>query len=107
MRAALESREWDLVLSDHNMPRFSSTAALALLRGAGFVDLPFVIVSGQIGEEAAVAAMRSGAHDYIMKDNFARLNSAIERDLREAEGRRERQRAEGELLMSAPGQLRL
>src|SRR5215213_1568704 len=94
MEAALDGRGWDLVISDHGMPAFSSSAALGLLRRKGFVDLPFIIVSGQIGEDAAVAAMKAGAHDYLMKDNLARLNSAIERELREAEVRRERRRAE-------------
>src|SRR5215211_5871935 len=94
MEAALDGRGWDLVISDHGMPAFNSSAALALLRRKGFMDLPFIIVSGQIGEDAAVAAMKAGAHDYLMKDNLARLNSAIERELREADVRRERRRAE-------------
>jgi two-component system, NarL family, sensor histidine kinase UhpB len=94
MEAALDGASWDLVISDHSMPAFSSSAALGLLRRKGFVDLPFIIVSGQIGEDAAVAAMKAGAHDYLMKDDLARLNSAIERELREAEVRRERRRAE-------------
>ena len=94
MEAALDGRGWDLVISDHSMPNFSSSAALGLLRSKGFVDLPFIIVSGQIGEDAAVAAMKAGAHDYLMKDNLARLNSAIEREIREADVRRERRRTE-------------
>src|SRR5919112_5221307 len=97
MEAALDGRGWDLVISDHSMPNFSSSAALRLLRGKGFVDLPFIIVSGQIGEDAAVSAMKAGAHDYIMKDNLARLNSAIERELRDAEVRRSRREAEAAL----------
>jgi DNA-binding NtrC family response regulator len=68
MEEALEEQAWDLVISDHSMPAFSSLAALDLLRGKGFVDLPFIIVSGRIGEDAAVSAMKAGAHDYIMKD---------------------------------------
>src|ERR687893_2926214 len=94
MEAALDERGWDLVVSDHFMPTFSSVAALDLLRRKGFVDLPFIIVSGQIGEDAAGAAMKAGAHDSLMKDTLARLNTAIERELREAEVRRERRRAE-------------
>src|SRR5215210_8945982 len=94
MEAALDGRGWDLVISDHGMPAFDSSAALALLRRKGFVDLPFIIVSGQIGEGAAVAAMKAGAHDYLMKDNLARLNSAIERELREADVRCEHRQAE-------------
>src|SRR5829696_2165050 len=89
MEAALDGHSWDLVISDHSMPAFSSSAALGLLRRKGFVDLPFIIVSGQIGENAAVAAMKAGAQDYL-----ARLNSAIERELREADVRRERRQAE-------------
>ena len=63
MEAALEEREWDLVVADHSMPAFSSQAALELLRGKGFEDLPFIIVSGQIGEQVAVEAMKAGAQD--------------------------------------------
>src|ERR687898_1602636 len=94
MEAALDGHSWDLVISDHSMPAFSSSAALGLLRRKGFVDLPFIIVSGRIGEDAAVSAMKAGAHDYLMKDNLARLNSAIERELRDADVRRERRQAE-------------
>src|SRR5918995_914129 len=94
MEAALDGRSWDLIISDHSMPTFSSFAALGLLRRKGFVDLPFIIVSGRIGEDAAVSAMKAGADDYLMKDNLARLNSAIERELRDAEVRRERRQAE-------------
>jgi PAS domain S-box-containing protein len=97
MEAALDGANWDLVISDHSMPAFSSSAALGLLRSKGYADLPFIIVSGQIGEDAAVAAMKAGAHDYLMKNDLARLNSAIERELREAEVRRERRRARTEL----------
>src|ERR687898_1048522 len=96
MEAALEEREWDLVVADHSMPAFSSQAALELLRGKGFEDLPFIIVSGQIGEQVAVESMKAGAQDYLMKENLTRLNTAIERELREAESRRERRRAEEE-----------
>lgn len=87
------TREWDIILADYNMPHFSVPAALELLKKSE-QDLPFIIVSGHIGEEAAVAAMRAGVNDYIMKGNLARLIPAIERELREAESRRERKRAE-------------
>src|SRR5215217_6285888 len=100
MEAALDGASWDLVISDHSMPAFSSSAALGLLRRKGYVDLPFIIVSGQIGEDAAVAAMKAGAHDYLMKDNLARLNSAIERELRDAGVRRERRRDQAALRAS-------
>lgn len=87
MRAALAARPWDLVLADYSLPRFSAPAALDLLRATGR-EIPFIIVSGAVGEEAAVAAMRAGAHDYVMKGNLGRLAPAIQRELREAEGRR-------------------
>ncbi len=99
MRAALESHTWDAVISDYVMPLFSAFTALNMLRERD-LDLPFIIVSGAIGEETAVAAMKSGAHDYIMKDNLKRLVPAIERELREAEMRRERKRAQQALAES-------
>ncbi len=93
MRAALEKQEWDIVISDYILPNFSGLAALTLLRESG-LDLPFIIVSGNIGEDIAVGAMKAGAHDYIIKGNLARLVPAVERELRDAEGRREARRAE-------------
>jgi DNA-binding NtrC family response regulator len=97
LEAALGRQAWDLVLSDHNMPQFNSTAALGIVRERT-PEVPFIIVSGSIGEELAVAAMREGASDYILKDNLRRLVPAIERELREAVDRRERRRAEHALL---------
>ena len=93
MTAALNQQEWDIILSDFAMPSFSAPAALALLKISG-IDLPFIIVSGAIGEETAVTAMRAGAHDYVMKGKLARLLPAIERELREAKVRREHRQAE-------------
>jgi len=93
MTAALNQQKWDIILSDFAMPSFSASAALALLKRSG-LDLPFIIVSGAIGEETAVTAMRAGAHDYVMKGKLARLLPAIERELREAEVRREHRQAE-------------
>src|SRR5439155_682148 len=89
-----EHREqtWDLVITDWSMPQFSAPAALELLKSVE-LDLPFIIVSGTIGEDIAVAAMKAGAHDYLMKNNLARLIPAIERELQEAAGRQERKRA--------------
>ena len=95
MRAALAKQSWDIVISDYSMPHFSAPAALKVVQEVG-VDLPFIIVSGAIGEDSAVAAMKDGAHDYLMKGKLARLMPAIERELREAEVRRERQRIEEE-----------
>ncbi|MFY9531294.1 MAG: response regulator [Candidatus Acidiferrales bacterium] len=93
LRASLDTQAWDIVLSDHSMPGFSGTAALAMIRERG-LDVPFIFVSGTIGEDAAVDAMRVGAQDYIMKGNLARLLPAVEREVREAEIRRERRSVE-------------
>jgi diguanylate cyclase (GGDEF)-like protein len=91
--AALAQSGWDIVITDHNLPGFSSEAALEMVRAAA-VDLPVIIVSGSIGEDIAVAAMKAGASDYVMKNNLARLIPAIERELRDAEIRRSHRRAE-------------
>ena len=99
MKTALAKQDWDLVIADYNLPRFSGPAALEIFKENG-QDIPFVVVSAAIGEEKAVAMMKSGAHDYIMKDNPARLVPAVERELREAAGRRERRRAEDDLVKS-------
>lgn len=99
MQAALDGAQWDIVISDYNMPLFSAPAALSLLQESS-LDLPFIIVSGAIGEEVAVNAMKAGAHDYIMKDNLARLIPAVERELREAERRRQRRQAQEALRVS-------
>jgi two-component system cell cycle sensor histidine kinase/response regulator CckA len=96
MRAALGSKRWDFVISDWSMPNFSALAALSVVAELG-LDIPFVIVSGTIGEEVAVSAMRAGAHDYIIKGNLARLGPAIERELRDARVRAARRFAEEEL----------
>jgi len=93
LSAALAKGGWDIVLSDHGLPKFNSLQALNMLHESG-LDLPFIIVSGSIGEDLAVAAMKSGAHDYIMKNNLARLGPAVEREMREAETRRARKAAE-------------
>ena len=99
MRTALAQPDWDIVLADYKMPQFSASAALEILKASGR-DLPFIIVSGTIGEEKAVAMMKAGAHDYVMKHNLARLVPAVARELGEAEGRRERRLAEAALLKS-------
>jgi signal transduction histidine kinase len=93
MRSALELNPWDLVICDWSMPKFSAPAALELLKALK-CDIPFIIVSGTIGEEAAVEAMRSGAHDYVLKDRLTRLVPAIERELRERATREEFRQAE-------------
>ena len=93
MKAALDQQTWDVVISDYSMPHFSGLAALTLLKESK-LGLPFIILSGAIGEETAVGAMKAGAHDYIMKGNLARLIPAIERELQDAEVRRERKALE-------------
>jgi PAS domain S-box-containing protein len=95
MRSALANRKWDIVVSDYILPKFSGLAALALIKESG-LDLPFIIVSGNIGEDTAVGAMRAGANDYILKGNLKRLVPAVERELREAVVRRDRKRIEDE-----------
>lgn len=93
MQAALDRQAWDIVIADYTLPRFSAPAALELLQRQ-HRDLPFIIVSGTIGEDAAVAAMRAGAHDYLLKDNLVRLLPAVARELREARERQKRLEAE-------------
>lgn len=99
MKAALSSREWDVILCDYSMPQFNALVALALMKEMK-LDIPFIIISGNVGEALAVEAMRSGAHDYLMKENLIRLEPTIERELLESGNRRARRRAEGELLLS-------
>lgn len=93
MRAALASKEWDLILSDYNMPCFSTPEALSILKKSG-IDVPFIIISGAIGEENAVQLMKEGAHDYVMKGHIQRLVPVIKRELQEAEERKSRRKAE-------------
>ncbi len=93
MDRALARQQWDLVIADYSIPNFNSMAALALLKERGH-DLPFIIVSGTITEETAVATMKAGAHDYLLKGTLKRLIPAIERELREAESRRKRRKSE-------------
>lgn len=89
----LHNREWDIILSDYHMPGFGGEELISIVRGEGF-DIPIIIVSGAIGEEAAVALVKSGADDYVMKDNLIRLIPSISRALKEADDRKERRRAE-------------
>src|SRR3990172_7176144 len=93
MRAAWGKGAWDIVISDYSLPQFDGRAALTLLRETG-QDIPFIVVSGAIGEETAVAMMKAGAHDYLMKGNLPRLAPAVERELAQAETRQERKQAE-------------
>lgn len=93
MKTELITKTWDIVYSDFSMPQFSAFDALAILHSTG-LDIPFIIVSGTIGEDRAVNAMKSGAHDYILKDNLKRLVPATERELRDAQVRQEQRQAD-------------
>jgi two-component system, cell cycle sensor histidine kinase and response regulator CckA len=99
-RAALTRQGWDLILSDWSVPGFGALPLLALVRELG-LDTPVIIVSGTITEDLAVSAMRAGAHDFVLKDRLLRLVPAVERELRDAETRAARRRAEDELRASA------
>ncbi len=96
MRTALRQKPWDVILCDYRLPKFNGIKAIALLKETG-IDIPLIIVSGAIGEETAVDCMRFGAHDYVMKGSLSRLVPAIERELKEAESRVQRKRAEEQL----------
>jgi signal transduction histidine kinase len=96
MSTALATQSWHVIISDYTMPHFNGTDALELLKQTG-LDIPFIFVSGTIGEDTAVGAMKSGAQDYLVKGNLKRLIPAIQRELSDAETRRERRRAEEEL----------
>jgi len=96
MQAALDQGGWQIVISDYVMPRFSGLSALQTLRQSG-LDIPFIMVSGRMGEDAAVESMRAGAQDYLVKGNLSRLIPAITRELNEAVVRREKNLAEAAL----------
>ncbi|MBP2662702.1 MAG: diguanylate cyclase with sensor [Firmicutes bacterium] len=96
MTDALAEENWDIIIADYSLPNFSGLAALELLKESS-QDIPFIIVSGAIGEDVAVAAMKAGAHDYILKGNLTRLVPAINRELQEASVRRERRKLEKRL----------
>jgi PAS domain S-box-containing protein len=99
MNAALDILAWDIVISDYKLPQFNASVALTLLQKTG-LDIPFIVISGTIGEETAVELMKAGAHDYLMKDKLARLAPAVNRELEEAHMRRERKQAEKALRKS-------
>jgi PAS domain S-box-containing protein len=93
MKAALDILAWDVIIADYKLPQFDASAALALLQKSG-LDIPFIVVSGKIGEETAVELMKSGANDYLMKDKLMRLGPVVKREIAEAQGRRKRQQTE-------------
>lgn len=100
MRAALDAQRWDVILCDFSLPGFGAPAALTTLQQSG-LDIPFIIVSGAIGDEIAIELMRTGAHDYLMKDNLARLGPAVKRELGSARARCAHRAAEQRLLLAA------
>lgn len=98
LRDALGRRAWDVVISDYSMPDFSAPQAFAVVKETG-IDVPFIIVSGTVGEDVAVEAMRSGVNDYLMKGALARLAPAVEREIRDAQVRSERKKADERLAL--------
>jgi DNA-binding NtrC family response regulator len=96
MAEALNEYEWDIIFSDYNLPGFGGLQALELSRQQG-LDIPFIVVSGAIGEETAVEMMRAGANDYLMKDNLTRLEPAVTRELNDVKIRQERNQAAADL----------
>ncbi len=93
MKKALQERQWDIILCDHSLPNFNALSAIALLKESN-IDIPLIVVTGTVGEEAAVKCMRLGARDYIMKSKMARLCPVIARELKEAQARRKHRQAE-------------
>jgi len=93
MQAALETQQWDLVISDYSMPQFGGVAALAIFQQAG-LDIPFIVVSGAMGEGLAVEMLKAGAHYYVTKDWLSRLAEAVKQELRAAHERRIRHQTE-------------
>jgi signal transduction histidine kinase len=95
---ALVEQQWDIVLSDYNMPSFTGLEALKIVRDFD-QDLPFVLISGAIGEELAVSALKAGATDYLLKDRLYRLNAVVDKELREAYRRRILREAQAQILV--------
>ena len=89
MRTALANQSWDVIIADYRLPKFDAPKALAALHKTG-LDIPFIVVSGAIGEDVVVDMMRSGAQDYMMKGNLTRLGPAVQREIREAKMRHKR-----------------
>jgi signal transduction histidine kinase len=96
LKAALRDEIWDVVIADYHLPQFDAPAALRMMREFE-LDIPFIVVSGTIGEASAVALMRAGAQDYLMKDSLVRLAPVVEREVAEARARREHKRIEERL----------
>jgi signal transduction histidine kinase len=98
-KTALRGRDWDVIISDYSLPHYNGLTALADAREAG-KDIPFILVSGTIGEDGAVSAMRAGAHDYVLKDNLSRLPLAVEREVKEADLRATQRKMAEHLVIS-------
>ncbi|MFL5345563.1 MAG: sensor histidine kinase [Hyalangium sp.] len=96
---ALEAGPWDAIISDYRLPGFTGLEAFSLVQQRG-LDIPFLLVSGTIGEDTAVAAMKAGVHDFLLKDRLGRLGPALARELREAVVRAERRKMQEQLLLS-------
>jgi PAS domain S-box-containing protein len=99
LESALQEQSWDIIISDYQLPGFDASAALALFTAKG-TDIPFIVVSGTIGEETAVSIMKAGAQDYLMKNNLAKLPSVVKRELAEARHRKELKEAEEQLRLN-------
>jgi len=99
MKKALVEKIWDIILSDYSMPSFNALDALKILRESG-LDIPFIVISGTIGEETAVESLKAGAQDFFVKGRLFRLNSAIRRELKDLETRKARRKAEQDLEVS-------
>ena len=96
LRAMITSQIWDVIISDYRLPGFDAPGALEIVKQSQ-LDVPFIVVSGAIGERSAVEMMKAGAHDYLMKENLTRLPEAVRREVRDAQIRAERKQAEVEL----------
>ena len=96
MEEALSAQTWDIIISDYFLPRFNGFEALRLAKNYD-PDIPFILISGAIGEDIAVEAMKAGAHDYMMKDNLQRLIPAVKRELHDAQVRRAHRKSESDL----------
>jgi signal transduction histidine kinase len=99
LERALESGPWDIIITDYSLPHFDGLTAFSVVRQRG-LDVPFLIVSGTIGEDVAVAAMKAGVHDFVLKDKLGRLSPAVSRELHEAELRSERRKLQEQLLLT-------
>jgi signal transduction histidine kinase len=97
--SALQQSDWDVIISDHSIPGYGGPGALADLHAAG-KDIPFILVTGSLGEAGAVAAMKAGAQDYVLKSDLSRLAGAVEREVREMQVRAERRKMREQLMIS-------